>query len=258
MDERLEAFKRLLDIMDAVRAGCPWDSTQTIESLRHLTIEETYELSEAILAEDLNEVKKELGDLMLHLVFYAKIGSEKGAFDITDVLNGICEKMVVRHPHIFGNEKVENAEQVEQNWEKIKLEREHNRSVLGGVPNGLPSLLKAYRMHQKTAGVGFKWPSAEVAWNKVEEEKKELFEELQKPDNQEKVESEYGDLLFALAAYGIYIGVNPDDALEKTNKKFKSRFGYLEQKAREMGKGVQHLTVEEMIALWKEAKRIER
>lgn len=254
MDKRLEAFKRLLDIMDAVRAGCPWDSTQTIESLRHLTIEETYELSEAILANDLNEVKKELGDLMLHLVFYAKIGSEKGAFDITDVLNGICDKMVVRHPHIFGNEKVENAEQVEQNWEKIKLEREHNRSVLGGVPSGLPSLLKAYRMHQKTAGVGFKWPSAEAAWDKVEEEKKELFAELGKTDNQEKVEAEYGDLLFALAAYGIYIGVNPDDALEKTDRKFRERFNYLEQKAKEQGKGVQHLTLEEMLAFWNEAK----
>ena len=254
MDERLEAFKRLLDIMDKVRAGCPWDSTQTIESLRHLTIEETFELSEAILADDLNEVKKELGDLMLHSVFYAKIGSEKGAFDITDVLNGICDKMVVRHPHIFGDEKVENAEQVEQNWEKIKLEREHNRSVLGGVPKGLPSLLKAYRMHQKTAGVGFRWPSAEAAWNKVEEEKKEFFAELEKPDNQEKIEAEYGDLLFALAAYGIYIGVNPDDALEKTNRKFRERFSHVEQRAREQGKGVQHLALEEMIAYWKEAK----
>lgn len=254
MDERLEAFKRLLDIMDKVRAGCPWDSTQTIESLRHLTIEETFELSEAILADDLNEVKKELGDLMLHLVFYSKIGSEKGAFDITDVLNGICDKMEVRHPHIFGNEKVENAEQVEQNWEKIKLEREHNRSVLGGVPNGLPSLLKAYRMHQKTAGVGFKWPSAEDAWQKVEEEKKELFAELEKPDNHENIEAEYGDLLFALAAYGIYIGVNPDDALEKTNKKFCERFTYVEQRAREQGKGVQHLSLEEMVGYWKEAK----
>ena len=256
MDERLKAFKRLLDIMDAVRAGCPWDSTQTIESLRHLTIEETYELSEAILAEDLNEVKKELGDLMLHLVFYAKIGSEKGTFDITDVLNGICDKMVVRHPHIFGNEHVENAEQVEQNWEKIKLEREHNRSVLGGVPNGLPSLLKAYRMHQKTAGVGFRWPSAEAAWDKVEEERKELFLELEKADNHDNIEAEYGDLLFALAAYGVYIGVNPDDALEKTNKKFKKRFSHVEQRARELGKGVQHLTLEEMVSFWKEAKEI--
>ena len=254
MDERLSAFKRLLDIMDAVRAGCPWDSTQTIQSLRHLTIEETYELSQAILNDDLNEVKKELGDLMLHLVFYAKIGQEQGAFDIADVLNGICEKMIVRHPHIFGNEHVENAEQVEQNWEKIKLEREHNRSVLGGVPEGLPSLLKAYRMAQKTAGVGFRWPDTEQAWQKVEEEKKELFEELQKPDNTANVEAEYGDLLFALAAYGNYIGANPDDALEKTNKKFRQRFAHVEQRAREQGKGVQHLTLEEMIAYWKEAK----
>ena len=256
MDERLIAFQRLLDIMDKVREGCPWDSTQTLESLRHLTIEETYELSQAILNEDLDEIKKELGDLMLHIVFYAKIGQEKGAFDIADVLNGICDKMIVRHPHIFGTEKVENAEQVEQNWERIKLEREHNRSVLGGVPEGLPSLLKAYRMHQKTAGVGFRWRNAEEAWKKVDEEKKELFEELQKPDNQEKIESEYGDLLFALVAYGIYIGVNPDDALEKTDMKFRQRFNYLEKKAKESGKGVQNLSIEEMLDLWKEAKSI--
>ena len=256
MDERLIAFQRLLDIMDKVREGCPWDSTQTLESLRHLTIEETYELSQAILNEDLDEIKKELGDLMLHIVFYAKIGQEKGAFDIADVLNGICDKMIVRHPHIFGTEKVENSEQVEQNWERIKLEREHNRSVLGGVPEGLPSLLKAYRMHQKTAGVGFRWRNAEEAWKKVDEEKKELFEELQKPDNQEKIESEYGDLLFALVAYGIYIGVNPDDALEKTDMKFRQRFNYLEQKAKESGKGVQNLSIEEMLDLWKEAKSI--
>ncbi|MBR0177531.1 MAG: nucleoside triphosphate pyrophosphohydrolase [Bacteroidales bacterium] len=256
MDERLIAFQRLLDIMDKVREGCPWDSTQTLESLRHLTIEETYELSQAILNEDLDEIKKELGDLMLHIVFYAKIGQEKGAFDIADVLNGICDKMIVRHPHIFGTEKVENAEQVEQNWERIKLEREHNRSVLGGVPEGLPSLLKAYRMHQKTAGVGFRWRNAEEAWMKVDEEKKELFEELQKTDNQEKIESEYGDLLFALVAYGIYIGVNPDDALEKTDMKFRQRFNYLEQKAKESGKGVQNLSIEKMMDLWKEAKSI--
>ena len=193
MDERLKAFKHLLDIMDAVRAGCPWDSTQTIHSLRHLTIEETYELSQAILNDDL----------------------------------------IVRHPHIFGNEHVENAEQVAQNWEKIKLEREHNRSVLGGVPEGLPSLLKAYRMAQKTAGVGFRWPDAEQAWQKVEEEKEELIEALQKHDDTAHIEEEYGDLLFALAAYGNYIGVNPDDALEKTNKKFRERFAHLEQRARE-------------------------
>lgn len=250
------AFQRLLDIMDKVRAGCPWDGAQTIQSLRHLTIEETYELSQAILNEDLDDVKKELGDLMLHLVFYAKIGQEKGAFDIADVLNGICEKMIVRHPHIFGNEKVENADQVEQNWERIKLEREHNRSVLGGVPDGLPSLLKAYRMHQKTAGVGFRWPSADEAWQKVEEEKTELFLELQKADNQKNIEEEYGDLLFALAAYGNYIGVNPDDALEKTNMKFRKRFGHVEQKARKKGTGVQNLSLDEMIAYWKEAKTL--
>lgn len=256
MDERLQAFKRLLDIMDAVRAGCPWDSTQTIHSLRHLTIEETYELSQAILNDDLNEVKKELGDLMLHIVFYAKIGQEQGVFDIADVLNGICEKMIRRHPHIFGNEHVENAEQVEENWERIKLEREHNRSVLGGVPDGLPSLLKAYRMHQKTSGVGFRWPNAEQAWQKVEEEKAELFAELQKPDNTERVEEEYGDLLFALAAYGNYIGANPDDSLEKANKKFRQRFAHVEQRAREQGKGVQHLAIDEMIGYWKEAKKL--
>ena len=254
MDERWIAFKRLLDIMDKVREGCPWDSTQTLESLRHLTIEETYELSQAILNEDLDDVKKELGDLMLHIVFYAKIGQEKGAFDITDVLNGICDKMIVRHPHIFGNEKVEDAGQVEQNWERIKLEREHNRSVLGGVPQSLPSLLKAYRMHQKTAGVGFRWPNADEAWHKVEEEKKELFVELQKPDNQERIEEEYGDLLFALVAYGVYINVNPDNAMEKADMKFRSRFNRLEQKAREKGKGVQNLSIGEMLALWKEAK----
>lgn len=256
MDERLVAFKRLLDIMDKVREGCPWDSTQTIHSLRHLTIEETYELSEAILNDDLDEVKKELGDLMLHIVFYAKIGQEEGAFNIADVLNGICDKMIVRHPHIFGNEKVENAEQVEENWERIKLEREHNRSVLGGVPQGLPSLLKAYRMHQKTAGVGFRWPNAQQAWEKVEEEKAELFEELNKPDNVANIEAEYGDMLFALAAYGVYIGVNPDDALEKTNRKFRDRFGHVEQRARELGKGIQHLSLEEMIIYWKEAKKL--
>jgi XTP/dITP diphosphohydrolase len=254
MDERLIAFKRLLDIMDRVREGCPWDSAQTLESLRHLTIEETYELSQAILNEDLNEIKKELGDLMLHIVFYSKIGQEKGAFDVADVLNGICDKMIVRHPHIFGTEKVENAQQVEENWERIKLEREHNRSVLGGVPEGLPSLLKAYRMHQKTAGVGFRWRNADEAWQKVEEEKKELFAELQKPNNQVNIEAEYGDLLFALIVYGIYIDINPDDALEKTDKKFRQRFGFVEQKARACGKGVQNLSIDEMIAYWKEAK----
>lgn len=257
MEERLKAFGRLLDIMDKIRAACPWDSVQTIESLRHLTIEETYELSDAIIEGNLDEVKKELGDLMLHAVFYSKIGAERGAFDITDVLNGICDKLVVRHPHIFGGQQVANAEEVSQNWERIKLEKEHNRSVLGGVPKALPALLKAYRMQQKAAGVGFEWSNSGDAWKKVEEEKKELFAELEETKDITRIEAEYGDLLFALVNYARHIGVNPDDALEQTNKKFKRRFGYIEQKAREMNRGVQHLSPEEMMALWNEAKEKE-
>lgn len=257
MDQRLEAFKRLLDIMDQVRAGCPWDRVQTMESIRHLTIEETYELSEAIIDGKLDEVKKELGDLMLHIVFYSKIGSEQGAFDITDVLNGICEKLIVRHPHIFGDSKVEDASEVSQNWEKIKLEKEHNRSVLGGVPDTLPALLKAFRMQQKAAGVGFEWNDPDDSWNKVEEEKAELFDELKHQGSHERIEEEYGDLLFALICYARHIDVNPEDALDKTNHKFKSRFSFVEQKARESGKGIQNLSVDEMLAYWEEAKRNE-
>lgn len=254
MDKRLEAFRRLLDIVDEVREKCPWDSVQTIASIRHLTIEETYELSEAILANDLQEVKKELGDLMLHLVLYAKMGSETGAFNVTDVLNAIADKMVVRHPHVFGNEKVADAAQVSQNWEKIKLEKEHNRSVLGGVPESLPALLKAYRMQQKAAGVGFEWPSPESAWKKAEEEKEEFFAEVE-AENAMLAEEEFGDLLFALINYGRMLGINAEDALDKTNRKFRSRFGYLEQQAHERGMGVQNLSLDEMIALWKEAKQ---
>lgn len=273
MDKRLQAFERLLNIVDEVRAKCPWDSIQTIESIRHLTIEETYELSEAILACDLKEVKKELGDLMLHIALYSKIADEKGAFDIADVLDGISEKMIVRHPHIFGDERVENAEQVSQNWEKIKLEKEHNRSVLGGVPEGLPALLKAYRMQQKAAGVGFEWSEAADAWQKVEEEKLEFFEELEakrevsnpkgeepKTDNRElttdNLEAEFGDLLFALINFGRMHGLNAEDALDKTNRKFRSRFNYVEQKAKEKGLGIQNLTTKEMIAFWNEAKEL--
>ena len=249
----MEAFKRLLDIVDEVRAKCPWDSVQTIESIRHLSIEETYELSEAILSGDLQEVKKELGDIMLHVALYAKMGSEKGAFDIADVLDGISQKMIVRHPHIFGNEKVADAEQVSQNWEKIKLEKEHNRSVLSGVPESLPALLKAYRMQQKAAGVGFEWPDPDDAWKKVEEEKKEFFDEI-KSGNEALAEEEFGDLLFALIKYGRMRGINAEDALDKTNRKFRQRFAYVEQQAREQGKGVHHLSLDEMIALWMKAK----
>ena len=274
MDKRLQAFERLLNIVDEVRAKCPWDSIQTIESIRHLTIEETYELSEAILANDLQDVKKELGDLMLHIALYSKMADEQGAFDIADVLNGISEKMIVRHPHIFGSEHVENANQVSQNWEKIKLEKEHNRSVLGGVPEGLPALLKAYRMQQKAAGVGFEWTDAAGAWQAVEEEKLEFLEELKaknevlnpkggepKTDNRELItenqENEFGDLLFALINYGRMQGINAEDALDKTNRKFRRRFNYVEQKAREKGIGIQNLSPEQMIAFWDEAKALE-
>ena len=274
MDKRLQAFERLLNIVDEVRAKCPWDSIQTIESIRHLTIEETYELSEAILANDLNDVKKELGDLMLHIALYSKMADEQGVFDIADVLDGISEKMIVRHPHIFGSERVENAEQVSQNWEKIKLEKEHNRSVLGGVPEGLPALLKAYRMQQKAAGVGFEWTDVDSAWQAVEEEKLEFLEELKvknevlnpkgeepKTDYREltteNVENEFGDLLFALINYGRMQGINAEDALDKTNRKFRRRFSYVEQKAREKGVGIQNLSIDEMIAFWNEAKGLE-
>ena len=273
MDKRLQAFERLLNIVDEVRTKCPWDSIQTIESIRHLTIEETYELSEAILASDLKEVKKELGDLMLHIALYSKIADEKGAFDIADVLDGISEKMIVRHPHIFGNERVENAEQVSQNWEKIKLEKEHNRSVLGGVPEGLPALLKAYRMQQKAAGVGFEWSDATDAWQKVEEEKLEFFEELKtknevlnpkgeepKTDDRklttENIENEFGDLLFALINFGRMHGLNAEDALDKANRKFRRRINHVEQKAREKNTGIQNLTKNEMKAFWNEAKEV--
>ena len=273
-DRKIQAFERLLNIVNEVRAKCPWDSIQTIESIRHLTIEETYELSEAILANDLQDVKKELGDLMLHIALYSKMADEQGAFDIADVLNGISEKMIVRHPHIFGSEHVENANQVSQNWEKIKLEKEHNRSVLGGVPEGLPALLKAYRMQQKAAGVGFEWTDAAGAWQAVEEEKLEFLEELKaknevlnpkggepKTDNRELItenlENEFGDLLFALINYGRMQGINAEDALDKTNRKFRRRFNYVEQKAREKGIGIQNLSPEEMIAFWDETKALE-
>ena len=254
--EALAGFRHLLEIMDELREKCPWDRAQTFDTLRNLTVEETFELADAIIEKDYKDMCKELGDLMLHLVFYAKIGSEKGAFDIADVLNGICDKMVVRHPHIFGDEKVENAQQVEENWEKIKLEREHNRSVLGGVPAGLPPLLKAYRMTDKASGVGFDWPNKEECWKKVLEEMDELQEEVKNDGSKERKDEEFGDLLFALVNYSRFIKVNADDALEHANAKFKKRFLYIEEKAREMGKSVADMTLEEMEALWQEAKSL--
>jgi len=254
-DARLIAFKRLLDIMDELRAKCPWDKVQTIESLRHLTIEETFELNDAILNNDLQNMKKELGDLLLHIVFYAKIAEEKSAFDIADVANAICDKLIVRHPHIFGDEKVETAAQVLDNWEKIKLDREGNKTVLGGVPTTMPSILKAYRMQEKAAGVGFEWPSTDDAWNKVEEEFAELRETIDNGETRQRQEEEMGDLLFALINYSRHIGINPDEALEHTNKKFKERFSYIEKRAAEQGRKVHNLSIDEMLALWKEAKQ---
>lgn len=251
-DKRLVAFKRLLDIMDELRAKCPWDSKQTIDSLRYLTIEETYELSDAIIEKQYDEVRKELGDLMLHIVFYSKIGSEMSQFDITDVLNGICEKLIRRHPHIFGNAVAETAEDVKVNWEKIKLQ-EGNRSVLGGVPVSLPAMVKAYRIQEKAKGVGFEWEKTEQVWDKVTEELDEFKAEVDA--NSEHIEEEFGDILFALINYARFIHVNPEDALEKTNRKFIKRFQYIEESARAQGKPLVDMSLDEMEKLWQEAKK---
>ena len=253
MDKRLLAFQRLLDIMDDLRSQCPWDMKQTMESLRHLTIEETYELSDSILDGDLSEIKKELGDIMLHLVFYAKIGAEKKAFDITDVLNGICEKLISRHPHIYGDVKVSGEEEVKANWEKLKL-KEGNKSVLEGVPRSLPSLVKASRIQDKAKGVGFDWERKEQVWEKVVEEIHEFKEEVEK--GSDKIEDEFGDVLFSLINYARFIDVNPDDALEKTNKKFIKRFQYLESEAKKTGKELSDMTLAEMDVYWNRAKEL--
>lgn len=249
-DPRLLAFERLLNIMDDLREKCPWDRKQTFESLRHLTIEETYELSDAILKNDLPEIKKELGDLMLHMVFYAKIGSETNAFDITDVMNGICEKLISRHPHIYGDVVVENEDDVKQNWEQLKL-KEGNKSVLGGVPASMPSLVKASRMQDKAAQVGFDWPEINQVWEKVEEEMQE-FKEAEGNDK----EAEFGDLLFSLVNYARWLKINPDDALERTNIKFKKRFEAIEEYAKNQGKKMNDMTLEEMEVIWEEAKKL--
>ena len=254
MDKRLEAFQRLLNIMDDLRAQCPWDKKQTMQSLRHLTIEETYELGDAILDNDLQEVKKELGDLLLHIVFYAKIGSETGYFDIADVANGVCEKLIIRHPHIYGDVKVDNEEDVKRNWEKIKL-KEGNKSVLGGVPKSLPALVKASRIQDKAAGVGFDWDNIDDVFAKVKEEIEELHAEV-KAQKHTAIEAEFGDVLFSLINYARFLKVNPEDALERTNKKFIARFQYLERKAAESGKSLRDMTLAEMEAYWQEAKGV--
>jgi len=257
MDKRIDAFKSLLDIMDRLRAECPWDKKQTLESLRYLTIEETYELSDAILSQDLQEVKQELGDIMLHLVFYAKIGQEKGAFDIADVLEGINEKLIRRHPHIFSDVVANDAKTVAENWEKIKM-TEGRKSVLSGVPKSMPAMVKAYRMQEKAKGIGFDWENSEQVWEKVEEETMELKKELANGADKARVEAEFGDLLFSLINYARFIDVNPDDALEHTNKKFIRRFTFMEDQARDAGHQLHELTLDEMEVIWQAAKKLEK
>jgi len=251
---QLKAFERLLDIMDDLRTQCPWDKKQTLQSLRHLTIEETYELGDAILDNNLEEVKKELGDLLLHIVFYSKIGSETNDFDIADVANGICDKLIDRHPHIYGDVEVANEEEVKQNWEKLKL-KEGKKSVLEGVPRSLPALVKASRIQDKVAGVGFDWERPEQVWEKVEEELQELQVEVAH-NNKEAIENELGDVMFSMVNYARFLKVNPEDALEKTNKKFIKRFQYLEGKAKGLNKSLSDMTLKEMDIFWEEAKHL--
>jgi len=250
--EQLAAFNRLLDIMDELREKCPWDKKQTLESLRHLTIEETYELADAILDNDLQEIKKELGDVLLHIVFYAKIGSEKKAFDIGDVANSISDKLISRHPHIYGNVKVDNEEDVKRNWEQLKL-KEGKKSVLEGVPKSLPAVVKACRIQEKVTGVGFDWEEPEQVWKKVQEELEELNEEIKK-GNKENTEKEFGDVLFSMINYARFIDVNPENALEKTNKKFINRFQFLENAAKKEGKNLSNMTLTEMDVHWEKSK----
>lgn len=243
--------------MDELRAQCPWDKKQTLETLRHLTIEETYELSDAILKKDMEEIKKEIGDLMLHMVFYAKIGSETNDFDITDVLNGICDKLIHRHPHIYGDITVKDEEEVKQNWEQLKL-KEGKKSVLEGVPVSLPALVKASRIQEKARGVGFDWDNREQVWEKVNEELAEFKAEVDSNAPYEKIESEFGDLLFSMINYARFININPEDALERTNIKFIRRFQFLETESAKDGKTIKDMTLPEMDAYWNRAKEQEK
>ena len=251
---QLKAFDRLLTIMDELREQCPWDQKQTMETLRPLTIEETYELGDAILDADLNEVKGELGDLLLHIVFYSRIGSETNDFDISDVINGICEKLIHRHPHIYSDVKVKDETEVKQNWENLKL-KEGKLSVLQGVPKSLPALVKACRIQEKVAGVGFDWEHSDQVWSKVEEEIGELKEEIVNK-NQDAIEDEFGDVLFSLINYARFLNINPENALERTNKKFIKRFQYLEKKANGLQKSLSEMTLAEMDVYWDEAKKL--
>jgi XTP/dITP diphosphohydrolase len=257
---QLAAFSRLLDVLDRLRAECPWDRKQTLQSLRHLTIEETYELGDAILRNDLPDLKKELGDVMLHLTFYAKIASEQGAFDIADVLNTQCEKLIFRHPHIYGDAKAETEEDVKRSWEQLKLQEKGNTSVLGGVPVSLPALVKAMRIQEKARGAGFDWENPEQVWEKVQEELGEFSEEFNKIDpstiNHERASAEFGDLLFSLINFARHAGINPEEALERTNRKFIQRFQYLETEANREGHSLKDLTLSQMDRYWEQAKKL--
>lgn len=257
---QLEAFDRLLTIMDELREQCPWDRKQTLESLRHLTIEETFELSDAILENNLEEIKKELGDILLHIVFYAKIGAEKEAYDIGSVIDSLCEKLIRRHPHIYGDTVAKDEETVKQNWEKIKLTEKGNTSVLGGVPKSLPAMIKAMRIQEKARGVGFDWEEKHQVWEKVEEEMQEFKAEFNTLEGQEidktKATGEFGDLLFSLINYARFIDINPEEALERTNLKFIKRFQYLENAAKSAGRKIEDMSLAEMDVYWEEAKKI--
>jgi len=259
-----EAFGRMLKIMDELREQCPWDKKQTLESLRHLTIEETYELADAILDKNMQGIKKELGDVLLHIVFYARIGSETGDFDIADVIHSECDKLVSRHPHIYGDVKVENEQQVKENWEKIKLKEKDSitadgfRSVLNGVPVSLPAMVKSMRIQEKARAVGFDWDNADDVWKKVFEEMNELVAEVKKGSPVEKLEDEFGDIFFALVNYSRFLGVNPEDALERTNRKFVRRFQYLERESQKDGKKLSEMSLAEMDVYWDEAKKSEK
>jgi XTP/dITP diphosphohydrolase len=257
MEERAAEFRKLLEIMEQLRASCPWDKKQTLETLRYLTIEETYELSDSILEKDMEGIRKELGDLMLHLDFYAKIASETGHFSILEVLQGINEKLIHRHPHIFGDVEVKDAKEVRDNWEKIKLQEKGNRSVMAGVPNSLPAMVKAYRIQEKASGVGFDWDNPDQVWEKVLEELTELKHAVHSEGIHEEKEHELGDLLFAIINYARFVDVNPEDALERTNRKFIKRFQYIEEKAKSKAKPLSDMTLQEMDVFWNEAKKLD-
>ena len=251
IENKLKAFERILTIMDELREQCPWDKKQTLESLRNLTIEETYELADAIIVGDLNDIKEEIGDIMLHMVFYAKIADEKKAFDIADALHSVCDKLIKRHPHIYGDVQVNDEEDVKKNWEQLKL-AEGKKSVLSGVPKSLPAMVKAYRMQEKTSKVGFEWEHAEQVWEKVEEEMQEFKETIDQQEDQTKREEEFGDVLFSLINYARFQNIDPETALERINQKFKYRFEHIEKHAT---KPLKDMTLDEMDHLWNEAKK---